>query len=80
MDTRGWPVSSRLNGLGLSIISKHVVQKEVDQGLVRKVPFTSEKIMRKFFIIYHEDKYLSNTIRAFLNVASKLSSHFWRKE
>ena len=67
------------NGLGLSIISRYVVQKEVDQGFLRIVPFTREKIMRKFFIIYHEDKYLSSIIRAFLNVASKLSSHFWRK-
>jgi DNA-binding transcriptional LysR family regulator len=66
------------NGLGISIISRYVVQKEVDQGLLRMVPFAKEKIMRKFFIIYHEDKYLSTTIRAFLNVASKLSSHFWR--
>ncbi len=66
------------NGLGLSIMSKHVVQKEVDQGLVRIVPFTREKLMRKFFIIYHEDKYLSSIIRAFLNIASTVSSHFWR--
>jgi len=66
-------------GLGISIISRYVVQKEVDQGLLRMVPFAKEKIMRKFFIIYHEDKYLSSIIRAFLNVASKLSSHFWRK-
>jgi DNA-binding transcriptional LysR family regulator len=65
------------NGLGISIISRYVAQKEVDQGLLRMVPFGKEKIMRKFFIIYHEDKYLSSTIRAFLNVASKLSSHFW---
>jgi len=66
------------NGLGLSIISKYVVQKEVGQGLVKIVPFMREKMMRRFFIIYHEDKYLSSTIRAFLNVASKLSFHFWR--
>ena len=64
------------DGLGISIISKYVVKKEVDQGLLKMVPFAKEKIMRKFFIIYHEDKYLSSTLRAFLNVASKLSSHF----
>lgn len=66
------------NGLGISVISRYVVQKEVEQGLLRMVPFAKEKIMRKFFIIHHEDKYLSSTIRAFLNVASKLSSHFGR--
>jgi len=66
------------HGLGISISSRYVVQKEVDQGLLRMVPFAKEKITRKFSIIYHEDKYLSSTIRAFLNVASKLSFHFWR--
>jgi len=64
------------NGLGISIISRYVVQKEVDQGLLRMVPFAKEKIMRKFFIIYHEDKYLSSTLRAFLKIASELTSHF----
>ena len=64
------------DGLGISIISKYVVQKEVGQGLLRMVTLADERIMRKFFIVYHEDKYLSNTLRAFLEVASELSSHF----
>jgi len=64
------------DGLGISIISKYVVQKEVDQGLLRMFTLADERIIRKFFIIYHEDKYLSNTLRAFLNVASELSSYF----
>ncbi|NIS62045.1 MAG: LysR family transcriptional regulator [Proteobacteria bacterium] len=64
------------DGLGVSIISKYVVQKEVDQGLLRMITFANGSIMRKFFIIYHEDKYLSNTLRAFLRVASEFSSRF----
>jgi DNA-binding transcriptional LysR family regulator len=64
------------DGLGISIISKYVVQKEVDQGLLRMVTLADERIMRKFFIIYHEDKYLSSTLRAFLKIASELTSHF----
>ena len=64
------------DGLGISIISKYVVKKEVEQGLLRMVILAEEKIMRKFFIIYHEDKYLSTTLRTFLKVASELSSHF----
>jgi DNA-binding transcriptional LysR family regulator len=63
------------DGLGISIISKYVVKKEVDQGLLRIVTLADERIMRRFFIIYHEDKYLSNTLKAFLKVASELSSH-----
>lgn len=62
------------DGLGISIISKYVAQKEVDQGVLRMVTLADERIMRRFFIIYHEDKYLSNTLRAFLKVASELSS------
>jgi DNA-binding transcriptional LysR family regulator len=64
------------DGLGISIISKYVVQKEVDQGLLRMVTLADERIMRKFFIIYHEDKYLSSTLRAFLKIASELTPHF----
>jgi len=63
-------------GLGISIISKYVVKKEVDQGLLRMATLVDERIMRKFFIIYHEEKYVSNTLRAFLNVASEFSSDF----
>jgi DNA-binding transcriptional LysR family regulator len=64
------------DGLGISIISKYVVQQEVDQGLLRMITFANERRMRKFFIIYHEDKYLSNTLRLFLKIASEFSSHF----
>jgi DNA-binding transcriptional LysR family regulator len=64
------------DGLGISIISKYVVQQEVNQGLLRMITFANERVMRKFFIIYHEDKYLSNTLRAFLKIASEFSSHF----
>jgi DNA-binding transcriptional LysR family regulator len=64
------------DGLGISFISKYVVKKEVDQGLLRMFTLADERILRRFFIIYHEDKYLSNTLRAFLNVASEVSAHF----
>ena len=53
-----------------------MVKKEVDQGLLRMATLVDERIMRKFFIIYHEEKYVSNTLRAFLNVASEFSSDF----
>ena len=34
---------------------------------------------RNFYIIYHKDKYLSNTIMYFLNIASELANDFSKK-
>jgi DNA-binding transcriptional LysR family regulator len=60
-------------GLGISIISENIVKREVKAGLLKIIRLSSEKITRKFYIIYHKDKYLSNIIQEFLKMALEFS-------
>jgi len=64
-------------GLGVSIISNNVVKREKDQGRIKVLHFSSNKdIIRYFYIIYHKDKYLSDLLKAFLDVAREFSNQF----
>ncbi len=64
-------------GLGVSIISNNVVKREKDQGRIKVLHFSSNKdIIRYFYIIYHKNKYLSDLLKAFLDVAREFSNQF----
>jgi DNA-binding transcriptional LysR family regulator len=54
-------------GLGISIISKHVIAREVSLNLIRSIPLTGIKTKRDFYIIYLKNKYLNNLVQAFLD-------------
>jgi len=64
-------------GLGVAIISYNVVKLENKQGRIKICHFSNNRdIIRRFYIIYHKDKYLSNLLRAFLHVAREFSDQF----
>jgi len=63
--------------LGVSIISNNVVKREKDQGRIKVLHFTNNKdIIRYFYIIHHKDKYLSDLLKTFLDVAREFSNQF----
>ena len=66
------------DGLGISIISANVVTREVKAGLLKVVRLSGEKVTRHFSIIYHKDKYLSNIIQSFLEIAAEYAHHYTR--
>ena len=62
-------------GLGVSIISSNVVKLEDKQGRIKILRFSKNRdIIRRFYIIYHKDKYLSDLLKTFLRVASEFSN------
>jgi DNA-binding transcriptional LysR family regulator len=54
-------------GLGISIISKQVIAREVSLNLIRSIPLTGIMIKRNFNLIYLKDKYLNHLVQAFLD-------------
>lgn len=52
--------------LGISIISKTAIQKEITLGLIQYVTFNDVKLSRQLYIIYHHNKVLKPTIQAFI--------------
>jgi LysR family transcriptional regulator, transcriptional activator of the cysJI operon len=56
-------------GLGISIVPKGVVEKEVRRGLIKTYRLSDENLVLEYFMIRHKDKYISNLISAFMEMA-----------
>ena len=57
------------SGLGITLISATVARRELEAGQIRAVRLPGARILRKFNIIHHKDKYISKLIRAFMDEA-----------
>ncbi|GFO70401.1 LysR family transcriptional regulator [Geomonas limicola] len=53
-------------GLGISILSRHVVERELSSGVVSEVRLAGEWQKRELYVVYRRDRYLSEAARAFL--------------
>jgi DNA-binding transcriptional LysR family regulator len=55
-----------ISGLGLSILSKHAVRRELDQGIVSPIPISKHRITRNISIIYKKQFGILPHHRAFI--------------
>ncbi|MEN6466084.1 MAG: selenium metabolism-associated LysR family transcriptional regulator [Syntrophaceae bacterium] len=53
-------------GLGISIVSKSAVSREVQLGVLKSIPLSGIDLKRDFYLIYRKDKYISTLIKTFL--------------
>ncbi|MFL0194264.1 LysR family transcriptional regulator [Clostridium sp. WILCCON 0269] len=53
-------------GLGVSVISRHSVINELASKILYEVPVKGIKFKRKFKIIYHKNKYLTEAMKHFI--------------
>ncbi|MCL6591771.1 MAG: LysR family transcriptional regulator [Firmicutes bacterium] len=58
-------------GLGISCLSKRCVQQEIEDQRIKIVRFKGLRMMRQFKLIFHQDKYLSNLFRNFIDFCRK---------
>lgn len=49
-----------MKGMGISIISKLSIQKEIDEGLIIPITIKDIYLKRSIFYIYHKNRYFSN--------------------
>ena len=55
------------SGMGISVISRMTVQKEVDSGQLFVVEIDGIHFERKFNIVYHKNKFISDVMESFIN-------------
>jgi DNA-binding transcriptional LysR family regulator len=58
-------------GLGVSILSKWAVKKEVKYGVIKTAGFKDEKFKRDFSLVYKKSKEPSHTLQSFLKFLKK---------
>ncbi len=63
-------------GIGLSLISENVVTEEVNSRKLKKIPLADPTLKRKFYLIHHKDKYLSEALQMFVQMVNQWASEY----
>ncbi len=66
--------SAVAQGLGISVISERAVQNDIARGDLIKLTIDNIEFLRDFTICYHKNKFLSETIKQFIDTVEAVSS------
>ena len=61
--------------LGIALISRRVANEEIQAGRLAAIPLPDPSMQRKFYMVHHKDKYLSESLRKFIDTVFE-----WAKE
>ena len=61
-------------GIGLSLISANVVSEEVRRKQLKAIPLSDQSLKRKFYMIHHKDKYISQPLQILIDMIYRWSS------
>ena len=61
-------VNAVINGLGIAVLPHRMVIGPMERGLVVAVHVKGLSFKRKFYIIYHKEKFLTSSAKAFLDL------------
>lgn len=64
-------ISAVSSGVGVSVLPYKLVKRDLDENRLVKVKITNVEFKRRFHIIYHKDKNLSNSALAFIDMCRK---------
>ncbi len=65
-------------GVGIAIITRRVVSKEIEMGKLRAIPLSDPAMTRKFYLIHHKDKYLSRPLQSLIDMVDHWASEYRR--
>lgn len=51
------------SGLGVTILPREIVKAELENGSLKEIVMTNTVFIRRYFIAFHEKKYLTNTVK-----------------
>lgn len=60
-----------IEGQGLTVISKMLVEKELQNKKLHSISINDVKLNRSFNLVYHKNKYLSPHIKSFISICSE---------
>lgn len=64
-------ISAAINGIGIAVISQKLVEDQVKTGELSIIKMDDIDFKRKFNIIQHKNKYLTNTMKKFIDLCCK---------
>ena len=59
------------HGLGMALVSRKVAQEEIEQRRLVALSLADSTMKRKFFLIHHKDKYISESLQRLMDMVFK---------
>ena len=59
------------HGLGIALVSRKVAQEEIEQRRLVALSLADSAMKRKFFLIHHKDKYISESLQRLMDMVFK---------
>lgn len=67
-------VNAVIHGLGIAVLPHRMIQSPLEQGLIHTLKVEGLDFRRRFYIIYHKEKYLTASANAFLDLCRNYES------
>jgi len=64
------------DGLGIALISREVAREEIDSKRLSAIPLSDPSMTRRFYMVHHKDKYLSESLQNFMAMVLKWSADY----
>ena len=66
------------DGIGIALISRRVANEEIRNKRLRAIPLSDRSMTRKFYMVHHQDKYLSESLQNFIDMVFKWAAGYMR--
>ena len=64
------------SGLGIALISRKVADEEIQNGQLAAIPIPDRSIKRKFYLIHHKEKFISETLQDFIDQVDRWANEY----
>ena len=64
------------DGLGIALISRKVANEEIVNKRLMAIPLSDPSMTRRFYMVHHKDKYLSESLQNFMEMVLKWSADY----
>jgi DNA-binding transcriptional LysR family regulator len=64
------------DGIGIALISRKVANEEIVSKRLIAIPLSDPSMTRKFYMVYHKDKYLSESLQNFIDMVFKWAADY----
>ena len=67
------------DGLGIALISRRVAIDEIHAGRLAAIPLSDPSMIRKYYMVHHKDKYLSEPLQSFIGGVFEWAAAYLRE-
>ena len=65
------------HGIGIALISQKVAEEEIEAKRLRAIPLADPSFKRKFYLIHHKEKYISESLQRLMDMVFKWAAEIY---